>query len=520
MTFLVKRARAWRPYLQSSRCWTGVRATHPILLSTPASTAANNAPRHFAASRWALPSGARYYGGGGGGGVQQDKLTLKVNPERLMETLHETCAWGTGKRWGKAETETGMSRLTLSDSDQEARDWFVRTVEGLGCRVTVDAIGNVFAVRPGRRSEGPATFAGSHMDTQPTGGRYDGILGIVAGVEMLRVLHENHVETEFPVGVVNWTNEEGARFPYSMMGSGVWAEALPLETAYGLRSVTGENVTLKSELERIGYLGKVPASYRSIPMGAHFELHIEQGPILEAEKRKIGVVQGVQAYKWFTIEIEGRDAHTGTTPLANRSDALLLASKLMVHGNRVATKHSALVSTGILTLSPGSTNTIPGSVRFSLDIRAPRNETVEEVEARLRQDFAALASGTEDIGGLHAGGTPGKSEFSVSWRTDSETTATVFHEDCIRCVREAAEDVLGGGDGANKLVRDVVSGAGHDSVYASRVCPTTMIFVPCRDGVSHNPAEYTAPEDCAVGAEVLMHSVLRYDALRGKGVGA
>lgn len=194
---------------------------------------------------------------------------------------------------------------------------------------------------------------------------------------------------------------------------------------------------------------------------------------------------------------------------------MLLASKLMVHGNRVATQHSALVSTGILTLSPGSTNTIPGSVRFSLDIRAPRNETVEEVEARLRQDFADLATG-KDIGGLHEGGTLGKSKFSVSWRTDSATTATVFHEDCIRCVREAAEDVLG--DDSDGLVRDVVSGAGHDSVYASRVCPTTMIFVPCRDGVSHNPAEYTSPEDCAIGAEVLMHSVLKYDALRGKGM--
>ncbi|KAK8048477.1 hypothetical protein PG994_010207 [Apiospora phragmitis] len=471
-----------------------------------ASTAADNMPKYFSGSRRALSSGVSH-----DGDVRRNKLPLQVNRARLMETLHETCAWGAGKRWGQASTETGMSRLTLSDADKEARDWFVGTVEGLGCRVTVDAIGNVFAVRPGR-SEGAATFAGSHLDTQPTGGRYDGILGVMAGVEMLRVLHENDVETELPVGVVNWTNEEGARFPYSMMGSGVWAGALSLDAAYSLRSVTGDNVTLKSELERIGYRGKVPASYHSVPMGAHFELHIEQGPILEAERRKIGVVQGVQAYKWFTIEIEGRDAHTGTTPLANRSDALLLASKLMVHGNRVATKNAALVSTGILTLSPGSTNTIPGSVRFSLDIRAPRNETVEEVEAQLQQDFADLASG-KDIGGLHAGSTVGKSEFSVSWRTDSETTATIFHEDCIQCVRAAAADVLGdGADGG--LVRDVVSGAGHDSVYASRVCPTTMIFVPCRDGVSHNPAEYTSPEDCAIGAEVLMHSVLKYDAMR------
>lgn len=191
---------AWRPYLQFSRCWAGIRTTRPISLPTPASTAANNAPRYLAASHRGLSSDAKY----GGGGARQIKLPLKVNPERLIETLHETCAWGPGKRWGKASTEAGMSRLTLSDSDREARDWFVGTVEGLGCRVTVDAIGNVFAVRPGR-SEGAATFAGSHLDTQPTGGRYDGILGIMAGVEMLRVLHENKVETEFPVGVVNWT---------------------------------------------------------------------------------------------------------------------------------------------------------------------------------------------------------------------------------------------------------------------------------------------------------------------------
>ncbi|KAK8124806.1 beta-alanine synthase [Apiospora kogelbergensis] len=497
-------SRAWGSYLQTNLRWTGTQASRPICFSP-----LENTLRCFAASRRASSFGASHRDGG----VQPDgnhHLPLKVNRERLMETLHETCAWGTGKRWGQASTDTGMSRLTLSDSDKKARDWFVGTVEALGCRVTVDAIGNVFAVRPGRE-EGAATFAGSHMDTQPTGGRYDGILGIMAGVEMLRILQENDVKTKFPVGVVNWTNEEGARFPYSMMGSGVWAEALPLETAYNLRSVTGESVTLKSELERIGYLGNVPASFRSIPMGAHFELHIEQGPILEAERRKIGVVQGVQAYKWFTIEIEGRDAHTGTTPLANRSDALLLASKFMVHGNRMATKHAALVSTGILTLSPGSTNTIPGSVRLSLDIRAPRNETVEEVEAQLRQDFAHLAAG-KDIGSLHQGGTLGKGEFSVSWRTDSETTATVFHKDCIKCAREAAADVLGAG--SDGLVRDVVSGAGHDSVYASRICPTTMIFVPCRDGVSHNPAEYTSPEDCAIGAEVLMNSVLKYDAMR------
>lgn len=248
---------------------------------------------------------------------------LRVSQSRLMDTIHHTCQWGPGKPWGDQPTETGMSRLTLSDADKDARDWFVDTTRSLGCTVTVDAIGNIFAVRPGK-NEGPATFVGSHLDTQPTGGRYDGILGIQAGIEMLKVLEENKIETEFPVGVVNWTkyvvnipveplqklihenSEEGARFPVSMMGSGVWAEMLPLEKAYNLKSVTGEKIDLKSELERIGYLGDTPASYRSVPMAAHFELHIEQGPTLEAEGKKVGVVQGVQAYKWFTVEVQGR----------------------------------------------------------------------------------------------------------------------------------------------------------------------------------------------------------------------
>ncbi|GAW13760.1 hypothetical protein ANO14919_031490 [Xylariales sp. No.14919] len=438
-----------------------------------------------------------------------DIETLKVNQGRLMETLHKTCSWGTGKRWGSGANDTGMSRLALSDADKEARDWFVDTASSLGCDVQVDAIGNIFAVRPGRR-EGPATFAGSHLDTQPSGGRYDGILGVLAGVEMLKVLKDHQVETEFPVGVVNWTNEEGARFPVSMSSSGVWAEEIPLETAYGIREVGG-TATMRSELERIGYLGSVPASYKSTPMAAHFELHIEQGPILEAEKQKIGVVHGVQAYRWFTVEVTGRDAHTGSTPLGNRADAILLAARLITHSHRLATKHSALASTGILTLTPGSTNTIPGHVSFTLDVRAPADSTVVAMEADLKRDFAALAAG-ENIQGLLDGATPSK-PLEVSWRTDSISPATLFHPACITAVRASAEAVTGD----RKLVRDMSSGAGHDSVYASRRCPASMIFVPSKNGVSHNPEEYTSPEDCAIGAQVLMQSVLRFDRMRASG---
>lgn len=274
---------------------------------------------------------------------------------------------------------------------------------------------------------------------------------------------------------------------------------------------------MKAELERIGYLGSMPASYKSMPIAAHFELHIEQGPILEAERRKVGVVKGVQSYRWYTIDVAGRgkitvcnaalrvvvadhasDAHTGTTPFSARADALLLAARLITRSHDVATEHSALASTGILTLSPGSVNTIPGHVRFSLDIRAPADSTVKAVEAELKREFASLASGNDKL--------------SVEWQTDSTSPAVDFHPDCIAAVRAAAESVTGSAD----LVKDMVSGAGHDSVYASRRCPTSMIFVPCRNGVSHNPEEYTSPEDCAIGAEVLMHSVLQYDRLRAE----
>jgi acetylornithine deacetylase/succinyl-diaminopimelate desuccinylase-like protein len=208
---------------------------------------------------------------------------------------------------------------------------------------------------------------------------------------------------------------------------------------------------MRSELERIGYLGSTPASHKSMPMAAHFELHIEQGPVLEAEKQKIGVVHGVQAYRWFTIEVAGRDAHTGTTPLGNRADAMLLAARLIAHSHRLATKHSALVSTGILTLVPGSTNTIPGLVSFTLDVRAPADATVEDVEADLKRDFAALAAG-ENVGGLLDGATPSK-PLKVSWRTDSVSPAIKFHPDCIAAVRASAEAVTGD----RKLVRDMSS---------------------------------------------------------------
>lgn len=355
------------------------------------------------------------------------------------------------------------------------------------------------------------------------GGRYDGILGVCAGVEMLKTLNDNWVETTYPVGVVNWTNEEGARFPKSMVSSGVWAESIPLEDAHNLKSVIPANdtATMKSELERIGYLGSVPASYKSTPMAAHFELHIEQGPILEAENRRVGVVRGVQAYRWFTVTVQGRDSHTGATQFKNRSDALLTTSKMILASHKIAHRHQALASTGILTLKPGSTNTVPGFVQFSLDIRSPENETVEDVEAECKAAFEQIAAG-KDVENINSGSAPSERQCNVEWRTDFVSPATFFHEDCIRCVQDAGNDLCGHGEVKDLDIgawgKFMTSGAGHDSVYTNKRFPTSMIFVPCRDGVSHNPAEYSSPEQCSDGANVLMGAVLRYDKLRaGRG---
>ncbi|KAB8342882.1 hypothetical protein FH972_022479 [Carpinus fangiana] len=436
----------------------------------------------------------------------------RVKEDRLMSELHHTCQWGPGQRWGDHDTDTGMSRLSLSDTDKQVRDWFASTTEALGCTLTTDEMGNQFAVRAGKKSGAP-TYVGSHLDTQPTGGRYDGILGVHAGIEMLQTLRENNIETNYPVGVVNWTNEEGARFPISMVASGVWAGEIPLDTAHSLKSVIprSDSATMKTDLERIGYLGSVPCSHKETPMAAHFELHIEQGPILEKEERKVGIVTGVQAYRWFTITITGHDCHTGSTDLGSRADALLAASKMIVASREAAYEEGGLASTGIIEARPGSTNTVPGLVTFSLDIRGKDDAIVEKLESRLREEFAYIASGKDASVGYKTQKSP-RDKVAVKWRKDSDSPAVLFSDECITCVTEACEELFG--NDVDKQTRQMVSGAGHDSVYTSKRVPTSMVFVPSKDGISHNPVEYTKPEDCTIGAQVLMGAVLKFDGKR------
>ncbi|KAH8701686.1 hypothetical protein BGW36DRAFT_394516 [Talaromyces proteolyticus] len=448
---------------------------------------------------------------------EQQVASLSVNGERLARDLHHSCQWGPGIRWGPNPTDTGMQRLALSQEDKHVRDWFVQTMTDLGCKITIDELGNIFAVRPGRRTDVPATFIGSHLDTQPTGGRYDGILGVLSGIEAIKTMNDLGLETEGGVGVVNWTNEEGARFPISMMSSGVWAGKISLEHAYNLKEVptvaslptaASAPETVKTALDMIGYVGSVPCSYKATPMAAHFELHIEQGPHLVSAGQRIGVVTAVQAYRWYKLQVTGRDCHTGTTAFQHRADAMYASARMMVKAREVATAHGCLASVGIVDARPGSVNTVPGLVSFSLDIRGPETSAVDVVSKKLKEEFDAIAA--EEGKGI---GKPCR----VEWELDFDSPAVEFHEDCISCVQQSAEAVCAQDASVaepKSLVRTIMSGAGHDSVFTSKIVPTSMIFVPCKDGVSHHPEEFTSAEDCATGASVILQAVVRYDRKR------
>ncbi|KAL6247747.1 hypothetical protein RBB50_005095 [Rhinocladiella similis] len=449
---------------------------------------------------------------------QLNQFNITVDSCRLWDTIHSTAQWTSPKAIPNDDIRTaGLARLTLSEEDKQARDWFVETTKSLGCQVHVDQIGNIFAIRPGLKNKnGAATFAGSHLDSQPSGGRFDGVLGVSAGVEMLRVLNDNHLETEGPVGVVNWTNEEGAKYPISMMGSGVWAGQISLEEAWKLKSVTPGSVAttaVKEELEQIGYLGHVPAHFGDgVPIGAHFELHIEQGPRLEKANQKIGIVQGVQAYKWFTITVEGREAHAGTTDMVSRADAMHVAAQLMLKVHQI-TKHGCSDGKGLATFGrvsalPGSVNTIAGHVEMSLDMRHPTDEGLAEMVENLYRVCKTMNRTQKQDGETLNNGA------QVTIEQGFASDAIKFDEQAIECVEQSAASVLG--EGHERKVQKMMSGAGHDSVRTNLHCPTAMIFVPSKDGISHNPVEWTEKEDCAIGANVLLRSVLKMDKLRSE----
>ncbi|CCH46200.1 Allantoate amidohydrolase [Wickerhamomyces ciferrii] len=424
-------------------------------------------------------------------------LSLRVEPNRLINTIHETAQFGAKFQWGSRSTDTGVCRLALSDEDKKVKDWFVKEVEELGCQVKIDDIGNIFALYPGQDNSAKPTGMGSHLDTQPTGGRYDGIYGVLSGLEVLRTLKENNYVPRFPIMLVNWMNEEGARFPMSIMASSVWAGLASKEDIYRMESVTDDKpVTVEHELLRIGYKGSIPSSYESIPLAAHFEIHIEQGPILENEEKKIGVVEGVQAYTWWKIHVKGKAQHTGTTPMNLRNDALLAASKMIVKANEISSKFGGLASVGIINSGPGVVNVIPDEVSFALDMRHVEDSKLEEMIQEFQNEFpkACKESGNK---------------LKVEFEHLHTQKATHFDKTCIQCVEESALELYGSGN-----YRKITSGAGHDSCATNTRCPTSMIFIPSKDGVSHNPEEYSTPEQVDEGFKVLLSAVLKYDQLR------
>ena len=404
---------------------------------------------------------------------------LQVNGERLWASLMELAQIG-------ATAKGGVCRLAASDLDGEARRLFIRWCEEAGCTVTVDRIGNIFARRRGRNPKLAPVMTGSHLDTQPTGGRFDGAYGVMAGLEIVRTLNDLGYETEAPIEIVAWTNEEGSRFSPAMVGSGVFAGVFDL--AYGLErpdNVTG--VTLGAELERIGFAGPEPVGGHKI--AAYFEAHIEQGPILEAARKPIGVVTGAQGQRWYEITVTGQEAHAGPTPMPRRRDALVGAARMIDAVNRIGHAHApyACATVGFVQVSPNSRNTIPGRVFLTVDFRHPEDAVLSLMDRELRQacDDAAAASGGLEV------------VVKEFWYFPP----TPFDPALVAAVRDAAA-ALG------QPHQDIISGAGHDAVYMARVAPTAMVFVPCVGGISHNEIEDAKPADLTAGCDVLLNALL------------
>jgi N-carbamoyl-L-amino-acid hydrolase len=411
---------------------------------------------------------------------------LTVDGTRLWDTLMETASIG-------GTAKGGINRLTLTDLDRQVRDWFRARAEALGCAVAIDDMGAMYARRKGRRNDVPPIALGSHLDTQPTGGKFDGALGTLAALEVLRTLEASGYETYAPVEIVNWTNEEGSRFAPALIASGVFGGAFERDWAYAQKDCDG--VTFGEALAAIGYKG--PERCGSRKFSAFFELHIEQGPILECEDKDIGIVTGVQGVRWFDCTLTGRDSHAGTMPMAARQDALVGAARMIVVIDRIARSHPplAVATVGVIEARPASRNVVPGQACFSIDLRHPDDAMLDTMEAEIR---AALAAVADDL------------KLDAALDRIWSQAPIPFHPRCIEAVRRAA-----GLCGLS--AREIVSGALHDATYVSRVAPAGMIFVPCKDGISHNEEEFSSQEQCARGAQVLLQAVLDVDRQLAEG---
>jgi len=406
-----------------------------------------------------------------------DLSNVRVNGARLWDSLMEMAKIG-------ATPKGGCKRLTLTDLDKQGRTLFRRWCEEAGCTVKVDQMGNMFARRPGADETLPPVMVGSHLDTQPTGGKFDGVLGVLGALEVVRSLNDLKIKTRHPIEVANWTNEEGSRFAPAMVSSGVFAGVYTREFAYSRTDPEGK--TLGDELERIGFKGEEPIGGR--PVHAFFELHIEQGPILEDESIDVGVVTHGQGQRWYEIRLTGFESHAGSTPMPRRKDALLGAARIVELVNAIGLSKAPLgVSTvGMLNPYPNSRNVIPGEVFMACEFRHPIDATLSEMDAALKDGVEAIT---------------GKIGLTYDLKQVFYYAPVAFDSRCVEAVRRATQRF-------GYSHRDIVSGAGHDACYMARVAPTSMVFTPCVDGVSHNESEDIKQEWSTAGANVLMHAVL------------
>lgn len=402
---------------------------------------------------------------------------LRVNGERLWDSIHEIAKIGPGVRGGS-------NRQTLTDADGEGRRLFQRWCEAAGMTVGVDSMGTMFAHRKGEDESLPPVMVGSHLDTQPTGGRYDGVLGVLGALEVVRTLNDLGIRTKYPIEVVNWTNEEGARFAPAMLASGVFAGVIEQDWAYDRKDAKG--LRFGDELERIGFKGKESVGQRKLT--AFFELHIEQGPILEAEHKDIGVVTHGQGLWWLQVTLTGKEAHTGSTPMPLRHDAGLGAARIIELVHAIALEHqpAAVGAIGQCDFYPNSRNVIPGKVVFTIDIRSPDQTTLDRMKAKIEAGAPDIAA---ELG------------LGIAIEPVGHFDPVTFDATCVKAVRDAA-DRLGYSH------RDIISGAGHDACWINRVAPTAMVMCPCVDGLSHNEDEKITKEWATAGADVLFHAVV------------
>ena len=401
----------------------------------------------------------------------------KINGPRLWDTLMAMAEIG-------ATPKGGVKRLTLTEVDKAGRQRFTQWCEELGLTMRVDAMGNMFARREGRDPKRLPVLMGSHLDSQPTGGKFDGALGVIAGLEVMRSLNDLNITTEAPIELVNWTDEEGSRFGHSLMGSGVWAGVYDQAKTYALKDLDG--VTVSEALDSIGAKGAHPAA--PFPADSYFELHIEQGPFLEREGKLIGIVTGAQAQVWYDAVITGQDAHAGTTPPSTRKDALVATARIIARVDEMmrARGEDGRGTVGRLQVFPNSCNVVPGEVRFSIEFRHPDTAEIRGIAQSFPAEAKALVAET--------GCTLELKELFV-------IEAQPFDAECVELVRQAASRL-------GYPAREIISGAGHDAVYVARRIPTAMIFTPCKDGLSHNEAESILPEEAEAGCQVLFEAVV------------